>query len=42
MQERDRTKALFKSTDDPVSKSEYWNQYKKLRNHINNKKGNNE
>ena len=42
MQERDRTKALFKSTDDPVSMSEYWTQFKKFRNHINNKKGNDE
>ena len=40
MQERDMKKVLFKSTDDPVSKGEYWTQY--LSNHINNKKENDE
>ena len=42
MQVRDMKKALFKSTDDPVAKSEYWTQYKKRSNHIKNKKGNDE
>ena len=38
MKNRDEQKSMFKSTNDPDLKKEYWIEYKKLRNRVNNKK----